>query len=229
MKKTTNWTKRRSWLSLVGALALLLVPLFPRVISAQGTGPDTMNYQGWLLDANGEPRGGETHCMRFRMCSDGACNYPRWPSSGYEYHVVTTESGVNKGGLFNVTLGSVSPIPPTLMYDYDALYLESGVSDDGSGCDGVGETYTLLLPRSQIQTNAYAQRSRRVRTEESDNAYLINIRNTGSGGGISARTDSTSDGVQAGSFTAAGSSGRSWAVYARNLSTSDNAVMLLNS
>jgi hypothetical protein len=220
MKTTTNCTKSKWWLSLVGALALLLVTLFPIVISAQ-TGPDTMNYQGWLLDASGEPRGGETHCMRFRICSDGACSNQRWPGSGYEYHTVATESGVNKGGLFNVTLGSVNPIPPTLTYDYDALYLEIGVSDAGSGCQAAA--YTTLLPRSQLQTNAYAQRSRRVRTEESDDAYLINIRNTGSGGGISARTDSTSDGAQAGSFTAAGSSGRSWAVYARNLSTSDNA------
>jgi len=223
MKKTTNCTKRKAWLGLVGTLALLLVPLFPKMISAQGTGPDTMNYQGWLLDANGEPRGGETHCMRFRICGDSACNNPRWPSSGYEVHTVTTESGVNKGGLFNVTLGSVSPIPPTLTYDDDTLYLEIGVSDDGSGCDGVGETYTLLLPRSQIQTNAYAQRSRRVRTDESDDDYLIDINNTGSGGGIAARTESTSDDARAGSFIAAGTSGKSWAVFARNNSTTDNA------
>jgi len=222
MKTTTNCTKSKWWLSLVGALALLLVTLFPIMISAQ-TGPNTMNYQGWLLDASGEPRGGETHCMRFRICSDGACNNQRWPGSGREYHTITTESGTNKGGLFNVTLGSVSAIPPTLMYDYDALYLEIGVSDDGSGCDGAGESYTLLLPRSQLQTNAYAQRSRRVRTEESDNTYLIDIRNTGSGGGISARTASTSDNAQAGSFVAAGTSGKTWGVFARNNSTSDNA------
>jgi len=120
-----------------------------------------------------------------------------------------------------VTLGSVSPIPPTLTYDYDALYLEIGVSDAGSSCQAAA--YTTLLPRSQLQTNAYAQRSRRVRTEESDDTYLIGIRNTGTGGGISARTDSTSDGAQAGNFIAAGASGRSWAVYARNMSTSANA------
>ena len=71
-----------------------------------------------------------------------------------------------------------------LMADDDSLWLEIGVSDDDSSCDGVDETYATMLPRSKLQTNAYAQRSRRVVTEESDDTYLISVKNTGQGGGI---------------------------------------------
>jgi len=223
MNTKTNWKNRESWLGIVCALVLLLIAFFPKLISAQGTGPDTMNYQGWLLDNNGDPRSNETHCMRFRLCSDSGCAAPVWPGSGYEYHTVTTGDGDYKGGLFNVTLGSVNPMPPTLMFDYDTLYLEVGVSDASSGCDGVGETYTVMEPRSQLRSNAYAQRSRRVNTEESDDTYLIQVTNTGAGGGISAQTRSASDDARAASFLAAGTTGQTHAVYAQNDSTGDGA------
>ena len=180
----------------IGVVVVLLLAL-PAVIWAQG-GPDTMNFQGRLLDSSGEPRDGETHCIRFRICSDAGCSSPRW---GYEYHTVTTESGVHKAGLFTVDLGTTTPIPPTLLFDYDTLWVEIGVSDNTSGC--AGASYATLTPLSPLRSVAYAQRARRVRTEESDDEYLIDVYNTG-GSAIRGQTSSTANDVRAGSFYALG-------------------------
>jgi hypothetical protein len=206
---------------LVVALALLLALLTTMPGMAQ-TGPNTMSFQGRLLDGSGDPRGGEKHCMRLRMCTDDSnCGSTQvWPGSGFEEHVVITESSTYKAGLFNVSLGTASPIPPALLFDHDTLYVEIGVADD-STCPG--STWERMTPLSQIQTSAYAQRSRRVHTQESDDDYLVEVENTGQGGGVYAETDSTSDNARGGHFVAAGTSGSTYGVYAENDSTSDFA------
>jgi len=207
--------KRWPWL-----LALLLIVLSPAASGAQ-TGPNSMNFQGRLLDDAGQPRSGETHCMRFRICTDEDCLSQVWPESGYESHAVTTEGGPYTAGLFTVDLGTNQPLPPTLMFDYDALYLEIGVADESS-CPGA--TWSTLIPRSPLRANAFAQRSRRVRTTESDDEYLIAVVNTGVGGGIYAETDSAADGTAAGYFRADAENGQTYGVYAWNDSTSDYAA-----
>jgi len=255
-----NWKiirrEGKARLGLMAVLAILLA-LISTVPGLAQTGPNTMNFQGRLLDNSGDPVSGVTRCMRFRMCSDSGCTNQRWPSSGYEYHAVTTESGTYKAGLFTVTLGdSVNytdyPIEPTLLYDYDTLYLEIGVSDAyGDLCD-TRTDYDTMTPRSQLHANAYAQRSRRVRTEENDDAYLITVANSGQGGGIyaqttnsypgaipgyfyalspsgyttgvSVRNDSTTDTARAGYFYAAGSSGGTYGIWAKNDSASSSAA-----
>jgi hypothetical protein len=211
--------KKSVFRSPAATLVALLVLLSSLPALAQ-TGPETMSFQGRLLDSGGNPRGGETHCMGFRLCSDSSCTTQVWPASGYEEQAVITESGTHKAGLFTVALGAVSPIPPRLMFDADTLYLEIGVADETS-CPG--STWTTLLPRSQLRANAYAQRSRRVRTEESDDDFLVSVGNTGQGGGIFARTDSTTDEARAGYFYAAASSGRTYGVYGRTDSTTTDA------
>lgn len=213
-------TQKMVWAAALALLVGLLLLLSPSVLLAQ-TGPNTMSFQGQLLDSSGNPREGETHCLRFRMCSDQYCSSQRWPASGYEYQTVTTGSGPQKAGLFTVELGSTSPILPSLMYDYDTLFVEIGVSDSSGSC--ASASYTTMLPRSQLQASAYAQRSRRVRTEESDDSYLVAVKNTGQGGAISGEIGSTSDNTRAGSFVASAASGKTWGVFARNNSTSDNA------
>ena len=206
--RTITQSHPYAWL-LVAILLLACLPAAP--LGAQG-GPDVINFQGRLLDASGDPRGGETHCMRFRLCSDESCASPRW---GYEYHEVTTESGPYKAGLFTVSLGSVSPIPPTLLFDYDSLWVEQGVSDAGSSCGSA--SYTSLSPNSPLRAVAYAQRARRVRTEESDDTYLVDVRNSGSGGSVYASTASGVAGTAAGYFHATGAgSGNTYGVYAKS-------------
>ena len=224
--------KKSSW-HRVAAVLTILVVLVSSVPGLAQTGPETMGFQGRLLDSGGNPRGGETHCMRFRICTDASseasCTASKvWPvSAGHEYHGVTTESGTYKAGLFTVALGSVEPIPAVLMYDSDTLYLEIGVSDDGASCDGVDETYTLMDPPSQLRVSAFAQRSRRVRSEESDDDFLISVSNTGQGGGIYAKTNSSTFEAAAGSFEVAENAGMTAAVYAANHSSADGSVGLL--
>jgi hypothetical protein len=220
MKNKKTFWERKTWLGWGVLLILLLATLFPALGLAQ-TGPDTMNFQGRLLDSSGNPLDGVTRCLRFRLCSDANCSNQRWPGSGYEYHAVTTGSGTHKAGYFSVALGD-SPIPPTLLYDYDTLYLEIGVSDSSSSCSSA--SYITMTPRSQLGVNAYAQRSRRVRTEESDNASLVSVINTGSGGAIRAETQSTSQNAQAGFFRANATYGETYGVYAENDSTGDDAA-----
>jgi hypothetical protein len=94
--------------------------------------------------------------------------------------------------------------------------MEVGVADNAT-CPGSG--WTPMTPRSQIQTNAYAQRSRRVLTQESDDEYLVRVENTGQGGGVYAATESTAEGAKAGTFWAKGVTGRTYGVYALNDST----------
>jgi len=220
-----NHSKRhppaRNWL--LAAVATLLVVLCPAASQAQ-SGPDTMNSQGRLLDSGGNPRGGEAHCLRFRICSDSDCTTQVWPSSGYEEHAVTTESGTYKAGLFSVALGTTSPIPPALMYDYDGLYLEIGVADETT-CPGTN--WSTMDPPSPLRANAYAQRSRRVRTTEGDDAYLVDVRNSGPGGAthaIYAENRSTGNYAAAGRFQAYGTTGTTYGLEVRNYSTSSFAV-----
>jgi hypothetical protein len=219
---------RKAWLGIGLMLALVLAVCSVLPALAQ-TGPETMNFQGHLLDGSGNPRSGETHCMRFRLCtnasSQAACTASKvWPvSTDYEFHEVTTESGTYKAGLFTVVLGSVEPIPPQLMYDHDTLYVGIGVADEPAGCDDPAMTYAVMDPPGQLRSSAYAQRSRRVNTEESDDAYLISVGNTGQGGGVYARTDSTTDGARAGFFYAYALSGQTYGVYGRTDSASNGA------
>jgi hypothetical protein len=218
----------KAWLGMGLMLALVLAVCSVLPALAQ-TGPETMNFQGHLLDGSGNPRSGETHCMRFRLCtnasSQSACTASKvWPvSADYEFHEVTTESGTYKAGLFTVVLGSVHPIPPQLMFDHDTLYVGIGVADEPAGCDDPAMTYTVMDPPGQLRSSAYAQRSRRVNTEESDDAYLISVGNTGQGGGVYARTDSTTDGARAGFFYAYATSGQTYGIYGRTDSASNGA------
>ncbi len=86
--------------SALTALALAcLVGLLTTVPGMAQSGPNTMSFQGRLLDGSGAPRSGEKHCMSFRICSDSSCSTQVWPGgSRYEEHDVTTESGTYEGG-----------------------------------------------------------------------------------------------------------------------------------
>jgi hypothetical protein len=223
MNRRTSGQKQRTWLPLVIATAALA--LLSATVSLAQSGPDTMNFQGRLLDSSGNPLGGEAHCMRFRICLDGDCAEPLWPNGDYEYHLVTTEGGTYKDGLFNVALGNKAPIVPTLFYGFDDLFLEIGVSEADSGCDGAGEEYAVMMPRSQLRAHGYAQRSRRVHTRESDSTYLVSVTNTGSGGAIYAETDSTAENAAAGYFKADAESGQAYGLRVTSDSMTNGATV----
>ncbi|MEJ2210278.1 MAG: hypothetical protein P8129_14760, partial [Anaerolineae bacterium] len=93
----------------VGVVVLLL--LLSTMPGLAQTGPETMNFQGRLLDGGGNPLT-EPHCMRFRLCSDADCFESPWPlpAAEFEYYLVTPESGEYEAGLFTVALGSIHGI-----------------------------------------------------------------------------------------------------------------------
>ena len=180
-----------SWRGLAAVLAVLLV-LVASVPGLAQTGPETMNFQGRLLDGDGNPVT-EPRCMRFRLCSDADCAESPWPlpSAEFEYHLVIPEDGTYKAGLFTAALGSVYEIEPALLYNWDTLFLELGVASPADPCSELPpEEWETMLPRSELRTSAYAQRSRRVRTTESGNVPLVEVVNTSSGGAVYGQTTS---------------------------------------
>jgi hypothetical protein len=220
--RTVNRKNHRNvacWRVVAAVLAVLLV-LIASVPGLAQTGPETMNFQGRLLDGDGNPVT-EPRCMRFRLCSDADCLESPWPlpAAEFEYYLVTPEVGTYKAGLFTVALGSVHAIESALLYDRDALFLEMGVAPAADPCSILpSEEWETMLPRSQLRASAYAQRSRRVRTTESDNAPLIEVINTGSGEAVYGQTASTTGGVAAGYFEAVGATGQTYGVSAKSAS-----------
>lgn len=204
------------WRGLAVGVVLVLL-LLGTVPGMAQTGPDTMNFQGRLLDAGGAPVT-EPRCMRFRLCGDANCIEPWWPDpvGPFEHHLIFPESGPHTAGLFTVALGSIHGIEPVLLYDHDTLFLEIGVAPDVDPCYDQPEVdWHTMEPRSQLGASAYAQRSRRVRTEESDVGNLVHVVNVGPGGGIYAKTESTTNGAAAGTFHADGSSGETRGILAQ--------------
>jgi hypothetical protein len=114
------------------ALALLLAPRAAFAV------PPLLNYQGFLADNAGQPMNG-SHVMQFEMFADSTGGAALWSEA---YAAVTVSAGV-----FNVLLGSVTPLPVGTLFTGNALWLQTTV--DGS----------TLLPRRPIVSVAYALRA----------------------------------------------------------------------
>jgi hypothetical protein len=123
---------RRAW------PASLLVAVAGCLIAAAGSAavPARLNYQGYLTDAIGALNG--TYDMTFRLYADSTGGAALWTEAYAGVRV--------SGGVFNVLLGSLSPLSPS-MFDGRSLWIETQVG---------GAT---LGPRSPIVTVAYATRA----------------------------------------------------------------------
>jgi len=119
-------------------LVLIGLALLLPVFASTGEVPHLLNFQGRLDDADGQvvPDGDQT--LIFRLFDAPAGGTQLWQ----ETQIVTTTDG-----LFNVLLGSVTPIPDAA-FDADSCYLE--VEPQGSA---------PLSPRSRITSVAYARRA----------------------------------------------------------------------
>jgi len=104
--------------------------------------PSQMNVQGRLLNA-GSPMTG-SHAAVFTIYDDPAAGSVLWTESS---------SLSVQGGIFDATIGSVSPLPATL-FDAQPRWLE--VTVDGN----------TLAPRVRLTTNAYAFRAQRADTAD---------------------------------------------------------------
>lgn len=88
------------------------------------TSTSTIAYQGRLADADGNPLTG-TYNMIFRLYDVPTGGAPLWEEQW------TGSNGVRlSDGLFNVMLGSLTPIPQSVITGHDSLFLGITVDTD---------------------------------------------------------------------------------------------------
>ena len=135
----------------VGAL-----PLGRPVAAPSGSSTGTIAYQGRLADSAGAPLTG-TYNMIFRLYSAAGGGVPLWE----EPWIGTSEVSVSDG-LFNVMLGSLTPIPQSTITGNDPLFLGITVGSDDEMTPRVQlgsvpyATQALTVPDSAIATTKLA-------------------------------------------------------------------------
>jgi hypothetical protein len=118
---------------LLNAATILIVAvmlLASRALAAPGGAPaspslsmDVLAYQGTLVDAGGDPVDGARE-MTFRIYNHPTEEGALWAEAHTESNAVPVQNG-----LFNVTLGSLTPIPDSVWIE-DALYLGIQIGSD---------------------------------------------------------------------------------------------------
>jgi len=112
----------------------LVVALVVCTASLVAAFPQVLNYQGILRDAGGVAVADGTHSVKFQFYDASTNGNILWT----ETQTITT-----KAGLFNVLLGSITPVPETV-FDNDAWL---GITV---------ETDPEMTPRTQIGSVGYA-------------------------------------------------------------------------
>ncbi|MEZ4867546.1 MAG: hypothetical protein R3C14_39835 [Caldilineaceae bacterium] len=107
------------WSQKSGALSLFAAP------NAQSTSTGTIAYQGRLADVAGNPLT-QTVNMTFRLYAAASGGAPLW-----EEQWTGSNSVQVSDGLFNVMLGSLTPIPQTVITGNSNLFLGITVGTDG--------------------------------------------------------------------------------------------------
>lgn len=103
------------------------------------TSTGTIAYQGRLADSIGNPLTG-TYPMVFRLYNAASGGAPLW-----EEQWTGSNSVAVSDGLFNVMLGSITPIPQTVVNGNNSLWLGISVSSDDE-----------MTPRVQLGSVPYA-------------------------------------------------------------------------
>jgi len=139
------------WAQSVGALPLGRPQVAP---NAASTG--AIAYQGRLADSAGAPLTG-TYNMIFRLYDLGAGGTPLWEEQW------TGSNGVKvSDGLFNVMLGSLTPIPQSAVTGHDQLFLGITVGTDDEMAPRVQlgsvpyATQALTIPDGSVSTDKIA-------------------------------------------------------------------------
>jgi len=112
----------------------------PQSAPAQaGTSTSTIPYQGRLADASGAPLTG-TYILTFRLYNVASGGSPLWEEIWIGANNVQVTNG-----LFNVMLGSITPIPQSLFTGNSSLWLGVDVGTDAE-----------MTPRVQLGSVPYA-------------------------------------------------------------------------
>jgi microcystin-dependent protein len=121
----------------VGKVELTRAESHTKLVARPLVVPWHVNYQGYLTDDVGNPTN-DTLSMTFRIYTDSTGGTQLWTES---------QSVVVEGGIFNVVLGSLAPIPWNVFQAGESRWLELQV-----------ETQTLS-PRTEVTSVAYAYRA----------------------------------------------------------------------
>jgi hypothetical protein len=145
----------RNWLPTPGNILftlLMMVALFYAirsglVVAAErpetpSSSTDTIAYQGRLADANGNPLTG-TYNMVFKLYDVAAGGSALWTETWSGGNAIQVNNG-----LFNVLLGSITPVPAPVIEDNTTLWLGVKVGTDAE-----------MTPRVQIGSVPYAIQS----------------------------------------------------------------------
>ena len=122
------------WAQSAGAL-----PFGRSQVASTSSSTGTIAYQGRLADTAGSPLTG-TYNMIFRLYSVSSGGTPLW-----EEQWTGSNGAAVSDGLFNVMLGSLTPIPQAVITDHDQLFLGITVGTDDE-----------MIPRVQLGNVPYA-------------------------------------------------------------------------
>jgi len=134
------------WAQNIGAINLLAAP------NAATNSTGTIAYQGRLADSGGTPITNTVN-MIFRLYSAASGGTPLW-----EEQWTGANSVQVSGGLFNVMLGSLTPIPQSVIVSNTNLFLGITVGTDGEMSPRVQlgsvpfATQALTVPDGSITT-----------------------------------------------------------------------------
>lgn len=146
-------TRKRVFRATFVALFLALFASFP--VAALTTVPTKMNFQGKLTDSSGNVMANGTYNMRLRLYDASSGGTQQWS----EDRLVSAAQGVTvTNGLFNVQLGTISALSPSLFDGSPAaLYLEVELPTPATATSSSPVwTEGPMTPRNQLATSAYA-------------------------------------------------------------------------
>ena len=130
---------------LIAAQSVGALPLGRPASAPAATSTGTIAYQGRLADSASAPLTG-TYNMIFRLYDATSGGAPLWEENWNGSNGVKVSDG-----LFNVMLGSLSPIPQAVITGHDQLFLGITVGTDDE-----------MLPRVQLGSVPYALQALRV-------------------------------------------------------------------
>ncbi len=149
-RQANSYRRQAGWLPTPGNMLFTLVLVFSLLwaqnvgaltlgTATSGTSTSTIAYQGRLADSDGTPLT-QTLNMSFRLYGVATGGTPLWTEQW------TGSNGVQvSDGLFNVMLGSLDPIPQSIITGNDSLFLGITVDTDDE-----------MSPRVQLGSVPYA-------------------------------------------------------------------------
>lgn len=145
--KNMQWIRRER----VAFFAVIL-GLCISIVQAADTSPQLINYQGYLVDSNGNPLGNETpknYNARFQMYDNQSAGTVKWS----EDQVVTV-----KDGYFNVYLGEKNPITSVVFTGNDADKRYIGITVDLNAGNNFANEQEIV-PRLRLLSAPYAMKA----------------------------------------------------------------------